>query len=162
MDQVALGSFPAGPEVRGPALEEALPAGRDQDDLRRCLGEFRPPDVAKHKFGQRRLVQRTAENDQDATAEIRGARRHDRVKRRLANGEDDDRRRGEGADRHAEPWTAEVEAADDRQGDAGDDWRQLPGRQVLRPRRGLLGSIARHRLHLTGFSLSQGSAEVGL
>jgi hypothetical protein len=65
VDQVALGSFPARPDVRGPALEEALPAGRDQDDLRRCAGG---PGLAvtQHEFGQRRLVERTGEDDQNA------------------------------------------------------------------------------------------------
>lgn len=36
VDQVALRALPAGTQVRGPAIEEALPAGRHQDDLGRC------------------------------------------------------------------------------------------------------------------------------
>jgi hypothetical protein len=116
--------------------------------------------VTQHEFGQRRLVQRTSENDQDAMSQVRGGRGHDRVERWLANRKDDDRRRGEGSDCHAEPRAADVEAADDRQGDAGNDRWQLPRCQVLRLCRRMLGSIALHRLHLAG-SLSQSSVVRG-
>jgi hypothetical protein len=67
------------------------------------------------------------EDDQNAIAEVGRDSRHDRVEWRLANGEDDDRRRGQRTDRHAEPGAADIEAADDRQGDAGHDRWQLPG-----------------------------------
>lgn len=128
VDQVALGALPSRPDVRGPALEETLTAGRDKHDLGRGL--IGPaPEVVPDRFGQGRLVQRAAEHDQDATAEVRRDRRHDRLQGRLANGEDDDRRRGQGADRHAQSRAADVEAADDRERDRSHDRRQLPGRQ---------------------------------
>lgn len=85
VDQVALGSFASRPEIRCPALEEALPAGGDQDDLRQCPGEARHHpggpwlDVIEDEFGQCRLVQRAAENDQNATPQIHSAGGHDRV-----------------------------------------------------------------------------------
>lgn len=159
MDKVALGPFPPRPDVRGPALEEALPARSDQDDLRGCPGG--PGlDVAQHEFGQRRLVQRAGEDDQDAVPGVGGGSGHDRVQGRLANRKDDDCRCGEGADRHPQARAPDVEAADDRQGDAGNDRRQLPGCQVLWLCRLMLGSIALHRLHHTD-SHSQGSAARG-
>jgi hypothetical protein len=129
-DQGLLRPFAAPADVGSPAIEEAVASRGDDHDLGLApavaAGDLRDPlDCAGV------LERLGGEDDQQVAAIVASRRRDDRVQGRMANRHRHERRGCHAPDRHAKARASEVEAADDRDRDRGDDRRQLPGCQEV-------------------------------
>src|SRR5262249_50540747 len=144
-DQVLLRLALPGADVRGPAGEEPVAAGSENDDLRGGL-LFVPSSRRAHNGLDRRAVLKLpAEDDQGMAPAIAPGGRRDRSGGWVARGHRDDRGGSEAADRHPESGAPEVETGDDRNRDRGDDRWQLPSGQPGFAHRILLPSIVGFR-----------------
>lgn len=112
-----------------------MPSGHQDHNLRLSLVNVPDSGHLDDLLNRPLVLEGAADDDQQVVAKISQGSGHDRSSRRVANRHHHDRGSGECPCRHAEARPAEVEAADDHDGDRRHDQRQRPGCQERLPDR---------------------------